>query len=180
MPAADEKIAHYADALLSLGQAHGDLPQLTADISAALAFLAEHPDIRSFLADSAVQAEGKEAALRELLAGRIGLLALHVLLLLQDEGQFTALGQIAECFFEKTAMLDDKISGELTSAVPLSEERVAKIEKEAGRLLNRDLNLHALVDPSILGGIRLKVGDFVLDGTVDRQLSDARERLLSL
>ncbi len=46
-------------------------------------------------------------------------------------------------------------------------------------MLQKDVVLRVRVNPAILGGVRVRIGDFVMDGTVDRQLEEIRRRLLA-
>ena len=65
------------------------------------------------------------------------------------------------------------------TARPLTPERTALIEKETGRLLGRTVSLRVRVDPKLLGGLYVRVGDFVIDGTVDTQLDALRKKPLA-
>jgi len=55
---------------------------------------------------------------------------------------------------------------------------IAAIEHEAGLLLGKEVHLRIRVDTDILGGLFIQVGDFVLDGTIDRLLEDIQQNLI--
>jgi len=181
MPAHPPDACHegYAAALVALGEAAGVLDRLERDLIRLLDLLREHPDLRGFLSDSCIRAEGKTQALREVLGGQTEPEILHLLEILAERNRLRDLPQIAARFFEKRASLDRMDAGELVAAAPVAPEQVAAIEREAGRILGRSVHVRVRMDPTLLGGLRLRVGDTVVDGTIDRQLELFRLQLLS-
>lgn len=65
----------------------------------------------------------------------------------------------------------------ITSAVPLTEEERSRLEESLGRRFGDGLQLRYRVDDSILGGVIVRVGDRVIDGSVASKLAALRERL---
>ena len=169
----------YAEALLALGEATGHAAQIEQDLVVLLDLLECDEDVRRFLADATVKKAGKEKALEKLLKGRIHYALTHFLLILLEENRLAELRPIAESFFARYSSQRQQATGTLTTAVPLSSEKVADIEQAAGRLLGKDVHLRVQVNPVILGGLRIQVGDFVVDGTVDNHLAEMRARLLA-
>jgi ATP synthase F1 delta subunit len=169
----------YADALVALGEAAGVLGRLEDDVGRVLELLKQQPDIPRFLRDPAIRLEGKQTALAELLHGKIQPVLLHFLSLLLEQGAFAKFDRIAERFFGRLSELREETAGELVTAAPLPPGKTEAIEQAAGRMLGRDLHIRVRVDPTLLGGMRLKVGDFIVDGTIDRQLDLIRKSLLS-
>jgi ATP synthase F1 delta subunit len=178
MPSDRPEVEQYAAALVALGQAGGVLPAIERDLDAVVAFLRKEHGIRRFASDPGIQVEGKCRALEELLADRAHPLLLRFLQILLEQQAFRHLTPIAESFFEQASALRAEGDGELVSAVPLPEDKVAVIESEIGRILDRRVRLRQRVDPSIMGGLRAQVGDFVLDGTLGRQFETIRQTLL--
>ena len=64
----------------------------------------------------------------------------------------------------------------MTSASPLDDEAVERITTQLSKTLGKDVSLQVLVDPEILGGIVVRVGDTVYDGSVVNQLAQVRSR----
>jgi F-type H+-transporting ATPase subunit delta len=62
-------------------------------------------------------------------------------------------------------------------ALPLDEAHRERLSQALQRMYGRHVHLNVDVDPEVLGGIRVEIGDEVLDGTVARRLDDARRRL---
>jgi F-type H+-transporting ATPase subunit delta len=179
MPTDKAQAAHYADALVSLGHAVDALPQFEEDLADVLDFLETNADTRRFLRDHAVEIAGKCRAIEELLTGRAHPALVQFLVLLLRERRLESLRDIAEAFFRKVSALRREAAGELVSPTPLDDETVARIEKETGLALGKEVHLRVRVDANLLGGLFVKVGDFVLDGTVDRRLDDIRHQLLA-
>ena len=69
------------------------------------------------------------------------------------------------------------LPAEATSAVPLSEEQLASVQRALGRATGRDVELSTAVDAALLGGLLVRVGGQVYDGTVRGRLRALRERL---
>ncbi|WP_400993757.1 F0F1 ATP synthase subunit delta [Agromyces sp. GXQ0307] len=65
----------------------------------------------------------------------------------------------------------------VTSAVPLTDEQVARLERTLGAQAGRRIRFDAIVDPEVLGGVRVQIGDDVIDGSVASRLSDLRLKL---
>jgi F-type H+-transporting ATPase subunit delta len=65
----------------------------------------------------------------------------------------------------------------VTSAVPLTDDQVARLERTLGAQAGRRIRFDSVVDPSVVGGVRVQIGDDVIDGSVASRLNDLRQKL---
>ena len=179
MPMPPKTIEHYADALIAIGHAANALRAIEEDFVHLLDFMEESEELQRFLASATVSQTGKRRALQEILNKQIHPLLIEFLIMLLTAGDLAHLKTVAHCFFEKASQVHERITGEIHVAVPLSDDRVSSIETEVGRLLNKRVTLRTRVMPGILGGALIKVGNFIVDGTIDRQLEEAKRQLLA-
>ncbi len=164
----------YARALFDLGRRKGpdELDAYGASLAALAGLVGASPDLSRLLRDPVFTPEEKRRVLT-VLAGRLNMDAAvrDFVFLLADKGRLSFLKAIAG---EYGALVDAEkgiLRGELTTAVPLNEEKRdairAKLEKKAGRALA----LSFRVDETVLGGMVLTVGDTVFDASLRAQLS---------
>ena len=179
MPTPPKTIEHYADALIAIGKAANALRAIEDDVVHLLNFMEESEELQRFLASATVAQTGKRRALQEILKEQIHPLLIEFLIMLLTAGDLAQLKTVANCFFEKASQVHERITGEIHVAVPMSDDRIASIESEIGRILNKRVTLRARVMPGVLGGALIKVGDFIVDGTIDRQLEEAKRQLLA-
>jgi F-type H+-transporting ATPase subunit delta len=179
MAMSPKTIEHYADALIAIGNAANALRAIEDDFVHLLDFMEESEALQRFLASATVSQTGKRRSLQEILNEQIHPLLIEFLIMLLTAGDVAHLKAVAHCFFEKASQVHETISGEIHVAVPLSDDRVSSIETEVGRLLNKRVTLRPRVLPGILGGALIKVGNFIVDGTIDRQLEEAKRQLLA-
>jgi F-type H+-transporting ATPase subunit delta len=71
----------------------------------------------------------------------------------------------------------DRVVGVVTTAVPLDADQLARLRVAVSRYFGREVQLQVDVDPSVLGGVRVRVGEEIVDGSVARRLAAARTRL---
>lgn len=79
------------------------------------------------------------------------------------------------------ALLDEELGrarGEVITAFPMSPEEKAELEKALQELLKKEIILDSRVDPEIIGGIKVKIGDYILDGTLKSQLEKFKEIII--
>jgi F-type H+-transporting ATPase subunit delta len=167
----------YASSLHELGRAAGESLELEGQVTGVLDLLDRNAELCEFLANPLVANEGKAAALDALLKGKIGPLLRHFLLFLAEQGNGGHFRKIAEAFFQIAGTRAAHTAAELTSAVPLSAEKVEAIEAAMSARLNRAVKFHVRVDPRVIGGVSARVGDIVIDGTVSHRLEQLREAL---
>jgi F-type H+-transporting ATPase subunit delta len=179
MQADNPESLRYARALIELGEAASALSVLEEQFPQVRDFFEQNPDARKFLNDLAVRNEGKRQGLQEILGRRVHAVLFHFLCILIEQGEMRRLGAIADAFLEEVSRRRRQVAGELVISKPLADDKVAAIQAETSRLLGKEVALHVRVDPRLLGGILVRVGDVVLDGTLDRQLEDMRQRLLA-
>ena len=80
---------------------------------------------------------------------------------------------------ELAAVRRSRVIATVTTAVPLTEAQHARLVAVLSRIQGRDVIINAIVDPGVVGGIEVRVGDEVVDGTLATRIEQARRRLTS-
>lgn len=170
----------YAKALFAVGTKAGDkeLDAFGKELAALAGALSESPDALKFFKNPSFSADEKKAVLTEL-TGKLSVskTVKNFVYLLADQGRVSALLDIADDF---TKMLEDKqgvVSGSLLTAVELSAARQKALGDKLTKQTGKELVLDFAVDPDILGGVVLKIGDKVLDASLRAQLEILNEQI---
>lgn len=165
-----------AKAISQLAMAMSDPENFAARFSAVINLIAGNPGIKSFLSDPAVSADGRDTALRELF-DTAGADVCHLVLMLVESGLLNELENLRDQIVSEMALTSKRLTGEIVSAVPLDEERLQQIRNEVVRITGQEVLLNARVDKGMMGGIRIQVGDMIIDGSIDHQM-DTMQQLL--
>lgn len=168
----------YARALFDVTLAEGDPATTEQQLSAFAALVDQHADLQSALANPAVPAAGKRAVVQQLV-DRLAPAApvAKVLLLLADRDRLAMLPDLLVAYRERLLEHQQVIRAEVTTAIPLADERAAELADRLAKATGRTVKMTTKVDPSIIGGIVTRIGSTVYDGSVGAQLQAIRQRL---
>jgi F-type H+-transporting ATPase subunit delta len=164
----------YARALFALGKKTGDaaLEEYAASLFALRDALAASSDLARVFHDPVFTVEEKRKVI-EALGDKIGAREpiLNFWRLLADKNRLSELANIAAAFGELLDAEKNILHGRLSTAVPLDEKQRAALAEELQKKARRALALEFDVNPEILGGVVLRIGDRVLDASLRAQLS---------
>lgn len=168
----------YARALLevSFASAEGDPAALRRELEQASALLEERRDLSEALASPAVPPAAKRGLVEAVWREASPLLR-RLLALLVERGRVGLAAAIASTYADLWNAARGVVPAEAISAVPLAGEQLAAVERALGRVARRDVELKASVDPEVMGGLMVRIGGLVYDGTVRGRLRALRERL---
>ena len=167
----------YAQALLELAQAETVVARIEEEMFRLRELLKKNPALLEFLKDPNVTREGKRQALSELFQGRVHPLVLNTLLTVSDTDRTNRLQHIIEEFITLAAASRQRASGEIITAIKLDDAMLTKLSAELSRVTGKSVQLFQKVDPAILGGAIIKVGEQIIDGSLRRKLDQIRERI---
>lgn len=168
----------YAEALFELGERHGLVNAFAEAFEGLTALLEGEPRIRAFLETPNVEPTEKKRVLRETLQSRVPPLFLNYLLLVIDKRRQRLLVPMAHEFRMLFDERLNRVHAQVTLAREPDEQTEREIASELSRVLGRTVIPHVRVDPQILGGIVVRYGDRILDGSLRRKLTSLRRRLL--
>lgn len=136
----------------------------------------DNPDLRSALSDPARSVADKRALVRSLLDGKAH--AGTVQLVEQAAGgTHLTLTNAIDTYVELAAHTRNRLVALVRVAQPLDGDEEKRLAAALSAQYDRTVHLNTVVDPSVLGGIHVSVGDEVIDGTVSSRLEDAARRL---
>jgi F-type H+-transporting ATPase subunit delta len=138
----------------------------------------KNAEMKEFINNPRIKAEGKKDALDELLGDKLSRVTLNHMHLIVDQERGRMLPAIAEEYYRLAGEARAKITAELITAVPVSDDTRQKLSEELGRASKKDVYLRARVDESILGGAIVRIGDKVLDGSVRNKLNQLRKQMV--
>ncbi|HUG40025.1 MAG TPA: ATP synthase F1 subunit delta [Longimicrobiales bacterium] len=175
----DETIArNYAETLLELGREHGEAEAYAAAFAELDGALLGDERIRRFLETPQIEQGAKQSALRNALDGKVPESFLRFLLVVLAHRRQRLLHEIRE---EYDALLDDqagRMHAQVTLARPADEAMVREIADRLTAMLGKTVVPHVTVNPAIVGGIIVKYGDRVLDGSLRRQLLSLKREMM--
>ncbi len=175
----DESVARsYAQTLLELAERHEGAEVYGAWMHAFGEMLVQDPKLRLFLETPRIDAAQKKTVLRRAMGEHVPRPFLNFVLITIDKRRQRLLRQIDE---EYQSLLDEKLGRQrvnVTFARPVSDEQLAEVSARLGRLLGRTAIPQVRIRPEILGGIVVRAGDTVYDGSVRRRMERLRRRML--
>jgi F-type H+-transporting ATPase subunit delta len=167
----------YAEALFRVAKS-GNLGAWSNLVS-EMAQVASHPDVKEFAINPKVSDKQVIDTFLSLLKSDVTPEARNFVGMLAENGRLTLLPEIADQFHELKNAQEGAADAEITSAFEMSDAQVkdlvATLEKKFGRKLNPSVT----VDPSLIGGVRVAVGDEVLDTSVRAKLQKMHTALAS-
>ena len=166
----------YARALFEAARDEGRLERVAADLATIAGAVEDVPELGSFLRNPQVEPAGKAAVLDEIATDADELVRNFVRVVAEK----SRAGEIAEMSAELEAMVaqaQNRLAVELQTAHELSDEEAAAIVKTIEAASGREIEATRSVDPSLIGGIVLKVGSFRADGSVRGRLERLRHEL---
>ena len=167
----------YAEALFRVAQ-NGNMAAWS-DLVAELAQVGANADVQAFAANPKVSAAELVAALTSLVKSPVTPETTNFLTMLAENGRIVLLPQIGAQFQTlKNAQLG-AADAEIASAFALSDAQVAELVGTLEKKFGRKLNPTVTVDPSLIGGVRVLVGDEVLDTSVRAKLQQMHAALVA-
>lgn len=172
-----ERIERYAAAAYALAQAEDDVDRVESELFTIGQAVGSSPELRDALTDPGLPFERKERIVRDVVGAHASRVTVNIVSLFVSSGRGGDIGEIASALAEQRAATAGKAVAEVRSAVPLDDATVARLAAALERKTGRPVEVKAIVDPSVLGGIVTRVGDTVIDGSVARRLRSLRETL---
>lgn len=173
----DRLVRGYAEALFAVAQAEGTLEDVEEELYRFAKALEREPRLREALTDPQLPPDRKTSVVQEILGQRATPHTVSLLKFLVEQGRARDLPEIAQALAEMAAGRYQRAVAEVRTAVPLDEQRRARLAEALSKATGRDVELKVLVDPNVIGGVMARVDDQVFDGTIRRKLELARNQL---
>ncbi len=174
-----EEIARvYADALFEASEAKGNLDDVHSELDQFTDELDQSNDMRVFFFSPYFSSTEKREAISKAVSGASPELV-NFLELLAEKHRMPAIFRIRRRFDELWAKAKKRLEVTLTSAVELDRKIVDQVGEQIERQTDRSIDLTSEVDPEILGGLVLRVGNRVLDASLRSKLERLRKEVAS-
>jgi len=168
----------YASALFELAQEQSQLAVVEGDLANIQALLDESEDLRRLVRSPVFSADNQTLALVAVL-GRMGAseLAQNVVKLLVRNRRLFALGDMIEAFRTLAARARGEVEADVTSAATLTQEQLEALKDTLNASLGQDVQVNTRVDPSLLGGLVVKIGSRMIDSSLRTKLASLKMRM---
>lgn len=162
-------------ALLAAAESRGALDALEEEVFHITRTLADNRDLRLALAERDRSAADRVGLLTSVFTGKVGpeSLALAARAVSREGSITSGLLRVSGLAAERRR----RVLAVATAAVPLTEGQIERLTDMLSRAYSRPVQLNIAVDPAVVGGLRIQVGDEVVDGTMLTRLDEARRRL---
>jgi F-type H+-transporting ATPase subunit delta len=169
----------YAEALLNAAEQQGQGDTVLAELQSLVGdIFATDPQFEQFLSSSAIGRDRKAPVIKNVFEGRASHVFTDFLMVLNQHDRLDLLRSILAAF---RAIYDERhrrIRVKVESAVPLSENQSEELRRQLRQSFQWEPILEPALDPGLLGGLVVRVGDWVYDGSVRTRLETIRSQLI--
>ncbi|MBC8523553.1 ATP synthase F1 subunit delta [PVC group bacterium] len=170
----------YARSLFELAMDAGGtnkLVEVADEIEQLCELTREDKKIDLFLSSPVVDVQARGKALSDIFSNRITDLTLRFLLVLNNKGRLNHLESIEAAFDQLVQEAFGRVEVDVITPVAIDAESMATIKEKLTSVLGKEPVLHPYIDTSILGGVKLRIGDQLIDGSVQTRLRKLSEEL---
>jgi F-type H+-transporting ATPase subunit delta len=180
VPAKENLVHGYAQALFSVAEAEGALESVESELFSFAKALEQNTQLREALTDPSLPAENKKAVINDVLGERAHPLTISLLGFLIESGRSRELSGIVQELATLAAERRRHALAEVRTAIPVNEERQKRLAEALAKATGKSLEVKVVVDPGVVGGVVANVGDEVFDGSIRTKLNEAKRHLGSV
>ncbi|WP_351223118.1 F0F1 ATP synthase subunit delta [Streptomyces sp. NPDC002133] len=170
-----EELAATAD--LTAAQQAGVLDDVEDEIFRFGRIVTSSTELRAALSDRSAAASAKGELVRSLLGGKANPVSERLVVRLVTAPRGRSLEAGLESLSKIAAERRNRMVAVVTSAVPLTDQQKRRLGAVLAKLYGREMHLNLDVDPEVLGGISVRVGDEIINGTIAERLDEAARRV---
>jgi len=167
----------YAEAFFAIAQEQKKIDEFQTELGEVVDIIMSNEDLKAFMFHVLVPPQEKKNILSQLFASRVSASTLHFLNLVMDKRRADHLGVI---FDEYQAMADESknvLKAEVTSAKHVNELDLVELENTLSEATGKKVRVKLTVDPSLIGGVKVRIGDRVIDASVVKKLDMLKSSL---
>lgn len=168
----------YAEALFSLAAKAGRIEETRSELEELVKLERQDPAFAAFMSSAAIGAERRAEALERMFRGRLSDEVLNTLLVLNRHGRFGLTAALLRAYELRQKEAAGQVEVAVSSAVELDADEQSRVKRTAEEISGRQPVMTFTVDPELLGGLVMQIGDLRYDNSVRRQLGEARRRLV--
>jgi F-type H+-transporting ATPase subunit delta len=181
VPATSHAARSYAKALFALAKERGVADAVLGELDTVLATVQGDPELQRFFARPWYSADAKRRVAMEI-ATRLGVsrLVRDFLALVAARGRADQLGDMVIAFRDALDRDADRVRARVRTAIALTPEEKRAIQAKIGRAVgSTNVLIEEVVDPTLLGGFVAEIGSQILDASLDGELAQIHQRLVS-
>ena len=164
----------YAKAILNLAKETGLETEVNADMLFIDATISENDDLQTMLKSPIIKASDKKKVLNALFTDKVNTVSLGLFNLLEENKRMVMLQPIASQYTIIYDYLKNMNVAKVTTAVALTKDMEEKVLKKVVELTGNETSIENTIDPSILGGFILRVGDMQYDASIANNFNELR------
>ncbi|MCB1056172.1 MAG: ATP synthase F1 subunit delta [Acidobacteria bacterium] len=169
----------YASAMLQLAEARGEADRLSDEIAQLASYAASNENFHDFLTDPLADLDERAESLERMFRGRASDLLVDSLQVLNRKGRIGLLAAVAEVLAEALDDLRGRVAVQVKSAVPLTDDLRTRLAAAVKKSTGSEARLQESVDPALVGGMVVQIGDSKMDASVVSRLKGLRAAMLA-
>lgn len=177
---ADAVAQVYAEALIDLVQSKGGRDDVEGALGAledVLEMARADASFGEFLSSRVISSSDREAALKKIFTGRLPEHLVEFLLVLNRKERLGHLPAIVSALDSRVQTLFGRVEVDVFTATALDGKKLNQIKSKLAETLGKDVIVHSYTDPGMIGGIKLRIGDQLVDASVASRLRAATQAI---
>ncbi len=167
----------YSQAILDLAEEQGIADQVGDDLAELSRYVSENEEFASFLASPLIDAGERQVAIEKILRGRVSDLLVNALQVVNRKERMLLVPAIAETYRQELRDLRGRVDVQVRTPVALPAALREKLKTAVTHFTGRQPDLIEKVDPTLLGGMVVQIGDDKIDASVASKLKAMSETL---
>ncbi len=170
-------IQGYAQAIFDVAEAEGMLGDVQDEMTRFESILASNPALFDGLHDVAVPPVRRQSMIEELFTGKLHSQTVSLLSFVIGSGKARQLPEIISRLHKISAQTRDLVVAEVRAAAELTQVQQDEMTAALANITGKQIDLRVTIDPAVIGGAVVQVGDDIVDGTVSTKLDRLRDDL---
>lgn len=166
----NKDIGKYAEAIFVTAEKISNIAELSMHLESLLNLYKTCPDIRLFLQSKRIKLSDKIKILRTIFNDTVSSFSLDILIQLLEDDMILVIEQIIKRVQVLIENKRDTVEIEVSTASSILDTELEKIAIEIGKKLEKKVELVNTIDPNILGGVKLRISNTIIDGSIATRL----------